>query len=162
MAISNTTNWRIRTGGSDTNGGGYDASVAAALSTTLSAAITAGQTTITVASASGWPTSGSYYADINTGLIEPAGGGSEIVLVTGGQGTTTWTVTRAQLGTTALAFASGVAVNNDLSRANTAAANGTNGAASGTTTFTDSTTNAFNGTEPGNVIWLQAVSGGTA
>src|SRR5208337_4467343 len=148
MAISNTTNWRIRTGGSDTNGGGYDASVAAALSTTLSAAITAGQTTITVASASGWPTSGSYYADINTGLIEPAGGGTEIVLVTSGQGTTTWTVTRAQLGTSALSFASGATINNDLSRCNTAPMNGASGACSNTTTFTDTTFGAFNATAP--------------
>jgi len=54
-------------------------------------------TTITVTSAAGFPTSGSYSIVID----------SEQMLVTGGQGTTTWTVTRAQGGTTAAAHSSG-------------------------------------------------------
>ena len=49
------------------------------------------QTTITVASAAGFPTSGTYYVRVD----------NEVMQVTGGQGTTTWTVTRGQLGTTA-------------------------------------------------------------
>jgi FtsP/CotA-like multicopper oxidase with cupredoxin domain len=48
-----------------------------------------GQTTITVASAAGFPTSGTYYIRID----------NEVMQVTGGQGTTTWTVLRGQLGT---------------------------------------------------------------
>ena len=60
--------------------------------TTLSAAITTtSATSITVTSATGFPSSGNYYI-----LID-----QEIMLVTAGQGTTTWTVTRAQLSTTA-------------------------------------------------------------
>lgn len=53
--------------------------------TVLTAAITsAGQTSISVASATGFPTSGNYRIRID----------NEFMLVTGGQGTTTWTVTR--------------------------------------------------------------------
>ncbi len=70
--------------------------------TTRTSATTAGQTTITVASASGFP---------------PAGGGNyfiridnEVLQVTAGQGTTTWTVSRGQLGTTAAAHSSGATV----------------------------------------------------
>src|SRR4051812_33320212 len=62
-------------------------------STTLSSAITASQTTISVASASGFPTSGTYRIRID----------DEAMTVTGGQGTTSWTVTRAVNGTTAAA-----------------------------------------------------------
>ncbi len=55
------------------------------LNTTLSAAITTtASTTVNVASAAGFPTSGNYTIQID----------SEQMLVTGGQGTTTWTVTR--------------------------------------------------------------------
>lgn len=61
-------------------------------STTLSAAIVStSATSISVTSASGFPGSGNY--DI---MIE-----SEAMTVTGGQGTTTWTVTRNVNGTTA-------------------------------------------------------------
>jgi hypothetical protein len=59
--------------------------------TTRPTATTAGQTSITVASAAGFPTSGSYYIRID----------NEVLQVTGGQGTTTWTVVRGQLGTSA-------------------------------------------------------------
>jgi hypothetical protein len=57
--------------------------------TTRPNATTAGATSITVASAAGFPTTGNYYIRID----------NEVMLVTGGQGTTTWTVTRGQLGT---------------------------------------------------------------
>jgi hypothetical protein len=68
--------------------------------TTRPTATTAGQTTITVASAAGFPTTGSYYVRID----------SEVLQVTGGQGTTTWTVARAQVGTAAAAHAAGAVV----------------------------------------------------
>ena len=70
-------------------------------STTLSAAISAVQTTITVASDAGFP-------DPNFSIQI----GGEILLVTavGGAGNTTWTVTRAQQGTTAAAAGAGTAV----------------------------------------------------
>lgn len=60
--------------------------------TTLSAAITStSATSITVASATGFPTSGQYMIRID----------DEHLLVTAGAGTTTWTVTRGQDGTAA-------------------------------------------------------------
>jgi FtsP/CotA-like multicopper oxidase with cupredoxin domain len=57
--------------------------------TTRPTATAAGALSITVASAAGFPTSGSYYIRID----------NEVMQVTGGQGTTTWTVARGQLGT---------------------------------------------------------------
>lgn len=69
-------------------------------STTRPTATTAGQTTITVASAAGFPAAGTYYMRV----------GNEVLAVTGGQGTTTWTVTRGQLGTTAAAHAANATV----------------------------------------------------
>src|SRR5262245_24109249 len=68
--------------------------------TTRPTATTAGQTTITVASASGFPTSGTYYIRID----------NEVMAVTGGQGTTTWTVTRGQLNTAAATHGVGATV----------------------------------------------------
>lgn len=60
--------------------------------TGLTAAATSATTTsLTVASAVGFPQSGRYHVRI----------ADELVLVTGGQGTTTWSVTRAKDGTTA-------------------------------------------------------------
>ena len=69
----------------------YTCRVGKGASATLAAAINASQTTITVSSASGFPTSGSYRIRID----------DEEMTVTGGQGTTTWTVTRGVNGTTA-------------------------------------------------------------
>lgn len=69
-------------------------------STTLSAAMTAGQTTLSVASASGFPSAGTYTIQVD----------SEQMTVTGGQGTTTWTVTRGVDGTTAATHSSGAAL----------------------------------------------------
>jgi hypothetical protein len=68
--------------------------------TTRTSATTAGQTSVTVASASGFPAAGSYYVRID----------NEVMQVTGGQGTTTWTVARGQLGTTAATHANGATV----------------------------------------------------
>ncbi len=68
--------------------------------TTRTSTTTAGQTTITVASAAGFPTAGSYYVRID----------NEVMSVTGGQGTTTWTVLRGQLGSAAATHAAGATV----------------------------------------------------
>src|SRR5262249_50304918 len=57
-------------------------------------------TTVTVASAAGFPASGTYYIRI----------ANEVMQVTGGQGTTTWTVARGQLGTAPAGHAIGATV----------------------------------------------------
>lgn len=74
--------------------------------TTLTAAVTnaSSATTIRVASAANFPTSGSFYITV-TNAYPPTT--SEQMRVTGGQGTPTWTVTRAQGGTSRSAFANG-------------------------------------------------------
>lgn len=68
--------------------------------TTLSAGIDAAATTVTVASATGFPSSAPYRIKID----------DEILLVESGAGTTTWTVKRAQDSTTAAAHAASAAV----------------------------------------------------
>src|SRR6476619_1277696 len=68
--------------------------------TTRPTATTAAQTSITVASAAGFPTTGSYYVRID----------NEVMQVTAGQGTTTWAVARGQLGTVAASHLSGAVV----------------------------------------------------
>jgi hypothetical protein len=68
--------------------------------TTRPTATTAAQPSITVASAAGFPTTGSYYVRID----------NEVMQVTGGQGTTTWTVARGQLGTVAASHLSGATI----------------------------------------------------
>jgi hypothetical protein len=68
--------------------------------TTRPTATTAAQTTVTVASASGFPAAGAYFVRID----------NEVLQVTGGQGTTTWTVARGQLGTTAATHAAGAVI----------------------------------------------------
>jgi Tfp pilus assembly protein PilX len=81
----------------------YTCRVGRGASTTLAAAITSTQTTITVASASGFPTSGTFRVRID----------DEDMTVTGGQGTTTWTVTRGVNSTTAASHVISQAVNQD-------------------------------------------------
>jgi len=70
------------------------------VTTTLSSSVTDSVTTITVASASGFPASGSYIIVID----------NENLLVTVGNSTTTWTVRRAQYGTAGAAHSSGATV----------------------------------------------------
>lgn len=70
--------------------------------TTLAATITTSQTSITITSATGSPSSGNYTLWV----------GAEQMTVTAGQGTTTLTVTRGVNGSTALASSSGTAVTN--------------------------------------------------
>jgi Tfp pilus assembly protein PilX len=81
----------------------YTCRVGRGASTTLGAAITSSQTSITVASAAGFPTSGNFRIRID----------DEAMTVTGGQGTTTWTVTRAANGTTAASHVSSQTVEQD-------------------------------------------------
>jgi hypothetical protein len=69
-------------------------------STTLGASVTETQTLITVASAAGFPTVAPYLVQID----------SELVLVNAGVGTTTWTVKRGQMGTTAATHAAAATV----------------------------------------------------
>jgi hypothetical protein len=73
----------------------YICRVGPGASTTLTAAITAAQTSVTVASASGFPSS-QFKIRID----------DEVMTVTGGYGTTTWSVTRGVSGTTSAAHAS--------------------------------------------------------
>jgi hypothetical protein len=68
--------------------------------TTRPTATTAAQTSVTVASASGFPATGAYYIRID----------NEVLQVTGGQGTTTWTVQRGQLGTLAATHAASAVI----------------------------------------------------
>lgn len=69
--------------------------------TTLSAAITTtGALSCTVTSASGFPGSGTYYVQID----------SEVIGITAGQGTTSWTITRGQNGSTAATHLIGATV----------------------------------------------------
>jgi hypothetical protein len=72
----------------------YVCRVGPGASTTNSGAMTVGQTTVSVASAAGFPTS-AFRIRID----------DEMMNVTGGFGTTTWTVTRGVNGTTAVAHA---------------------------------------------------------
>lgn len=69
-------------------------------STTLSGSITSGATTLTVASAVGFPAKNQFMIQID----------SEQMAVTAGMGSTTWTVTRGINGTTAASHTSGVAI----------------------------------------------------
>jgi Tfp pilus assembly protein PilV len=73
-------------------------------STTLASAITSSQLTMSVASASGFPSTSPYIVQVD----------SELILVSGGTGTTTWTIRdiseRGYMGTTAAAHSAGAAV----------------------------------------------------
>jgi len=68
--------------------------------TTRPTSTTAAATSLTVASAAGFPLAGTSYVRID----------NEVLGVTGGQGTTTWTVTRGQLGTAAATHAANATV----------------------------------------------------
>jgi hypothetical protein len=68
--------------------------------TTRTSATTVGQTSITVASAAGFPPAGTYFIRID----------NEVMQVTSGNGGTTWTVVRGQLGTSAATHLSGAVI----------------------------------------------------
>jgi hypothetical protein len=69
-------------------------------SATLTGAIGTGDTTVNVNSAANFPAAGDYYVQID----------QEFLKVTGGQGSTTWTVARGQNGSVAAAHANGASV----------------------------------------------------
>jgi hypothetical protein len=84
-------------------------------STTLSAIISStSATSITVTSAAGFPGSGNYNIQVD----------GEVMTVTAGQGTTTWTVTRGANGSTAATHASGATVTGGNTPGSTAVTNG--------------------------------------
>lgn len=84
-------------------------------STTLNGAISStSSTSITVTSASGFPGSGNYNIQID----------SEVMTVTAGQGTTTWTVTRGVNGSTAATHSNGATVTGGNAPGSTAVTNG--------------------------------------
>lgn len=68
--------------------------------TTLNGALTAGATSLTVAAAAGFPAAAQYRIRID----------DELLLVTAGAGTSTWTVTRGIESTTAAAHGNGATV----------------------------------------------------
>jgi len=78
----------------------YTCRVGPGANTTLSGSMTATQTTISVPSATGFPTNGAFRVRVD----------DEDMMVTGGQGTTMWTVVRGVAGTTATTHASGASV----------------------------------------------------
>lgn len=76
----------------------FDTAVAAPQTTANGAISSTSATSIVVTSASGFPGSGNYDIQVDT----------EVMTVTGGQGTTTWTVTRGAHGSTAATHLTGV------------------------------------------------------
>jgi Tfp pilus assembly protein PilX len=78
----------------------YTCRVGPGANAALSSAITAGATTMSVGSATGFPTSGTYKIGID----------EEEINVTAGQGTGTWTITRGVNGTTAAAHSANAVV----------------------------------------------------
>jgi hypothetical protein len=78
----------------------YTCRVGPGASSTLSSAITAAATSMTVAAATGFPASGTYRIRID----------DEDLTVTAGAGSTTWTVTRGVNGTTAAAHSASASV----------------------------------------------------
>jgi hypothetical protein len=76
---------------------------------TASLVYSSGTTTIKVASASGFPTSGNFTIKID----------SEDMIVTGGQGTTTWTVQRGREGTSAATHLGGASITRVLGSTDT-------------------------------------------
>ena len=78
-------------------------------STTLASPVTAGASSITVASATGFPTSGNFTIQLLNGSLQNnnPGSGVEIDQVTAGQGTATWTISRPS---SAQAFPAGAVV----------------------------------------------------
>ncbi len=78
----------------------YTCRVGPGANTTVSSAMNATQTTISVPSATGFPTSGTFRIRVD----------DENMTVTAGQGTSTWTIMRGVNGTTAAAHSAGVPV----------------------------------------------------
>jgi FtsP/CotA-like multicopper oxidase with cupredoxin domain len=90
----NATTWTVTRG--------FSGSTAAthANGSAVNLAVSPTASTVKVSSAAGFPPSGTYYVRID----------NEVLAVTAGQGTTTWTVSRAQLGTVAAVHAANATV----------------------------------------------------
>lgn len=87
-----TNSWTVTRGYNGTTAASHsDKAAVTEVGPLLASSITNTATTLTVTSATGWPTSGSFIIQVD----------SEQMLVTGGQGTTTWTVVRGFNSTTA-------------------------------------------------------------
>jgi len=98
-----TITWTITRGYNGTTAATHTDNTAIVLATSQGnngGSITAGATSIIVTGATGFPTSGNYI------ILE----GAEEMLVTGGQGTTTWTITRGYNNTTAASHTDGTAI----------------------------------------------------
>lgn len=92
-----------------TNAALFDTSTLPATTTLTNAGgINSSVTSMTVASAAGFPASGNYAIQID----------SEILIVTGGQGTTTWTVARGAFGSTAASHAQNAVVSGTTDSSN--------------------------------------------
>lgn len=147
MAVNATAAFRVRPSGSNTNGGGYDTAISSA-ATGTNGSLSGVTFTDTVAAAF---TAGMVGASINiTGvgqyLIASRISATQITLTVGTGGTL------PQLGGGASWTVGG---GTDYSQQNSAQASGTNGtAAQNSTTFTDSTANAFTSAMVGNAIWI--------
>ncbi len=106
-AGAGTVTWTVTRGVNGTTAAAHASgativNVVPAATTTLSASLDAATTTVTVASAASFPSSGSFTIQIDR----------EQMIVTAGAGTTVWTVTRGANGTTPVAHAQGATVLN--------------------------------------------------
>lgn len=97
-----------------TNAALFDQTGLPAQTTLTSNPLTSGATSMTVTSATGFPGSGNYLIQID----------SEVIQVTAGQGTTTWTIVRAQNGSTAASHNQNAVI---MEAGTTAAGGGTGG-----------------------------------
>lgn len=120
--------------------------------TTMSATLAAAATALSVASAAQFPASGNYYIIVR----DTTSGNEEIMLVTAGQGTTSWTVTRGQLGTSAIGttIASGSVVSGLLLYTGPVSTNTTLGGAitSGATSLTVASATGFPSSGSYNIV----------
>ena len=99
----NGTSWTVTRGQGGTTAAAHAGNAVAIL------LITATSAALPVTSAAGFPTSGNYTVKVDT----------EQMVVTGGQGSTLWTVARGQGGTTAAAHNNGAAVSWDIDKDDT-------------------------------------------
>lgn len=160
MAVQATAIYRIRKSGSDSNGGGFDPGISGAISTTLSAPLTSGGTSMSLTSLTNLPTSGTYYLHIGPTGAETTAGASEVVQVTGAA-SNPLTIARGQLGTSAQAWASLTNVDNECTRCDTNIAGTSTGAnASNSTIFTDAS-GSFNTAMVGLALWVASATSGT-
>jgi hypothetical protein len=153
MTVNATAVWRVRPGGSNTNGGGFDCGISSAATGTHGSL---SGVTFTDATAAAF-TSGMAGSAINisgvgqfkiatyvsaTQITLAVGAGGSLPQLSGGA---SWMVGAGQ----------------DYSQQNAAQASGSAGTATGTTTFTDAVANAFTLAMVGNAIWIASGAGFT-